>query len=374
MAPELGSGEVMRRRSLQAVQPEPTSLNLTTFALALVGALPELETWHVQQLLINDTEWHWEWEWKWDWLWAWQPTTRKWDWTPTAADDFGFKTDGPPLPTNVTVRLTGSCANFFVDELSPALRASWAADLSARLGLPARLAVPPPCFTLPTLPLPVASPPPAGAFGVPADIDSNVMTDDDFCPNNECLLWLLLLLCCCCCLPLCICARRRRKRKRLQETMLVDMFDLDELAFNDLVEAREALVTALINLEKAQENAAPAGDGYTELEFMEAYEIAVEDAERARMRLNDLEAKLPDPGESKSALRTRWDEYLRENATKVRETSRPALCTPCTPLTPCNPCNLHAPLAPSARAMHQPKVRGGPAPAAERVGDGDGDR
>ena len=26
-------------------------------------------------------------------------------------------------------------------------------------------------FTLPTLPLPVASPPPAGAFGVPADID-----------------------------------------------------------------------------------------------------------------------------------------------------------------------------------------------------------
>ena len=170
--------------------------------------------------------------------------------------------------------------------------------------------------------------------------------------------------------------------------MRIDMRDLDELAFNDLVVAREALATALANLEKAQERARPDDGGLAELEDMEAYEIAVEKAERARVQLHDLEAKLPDPGETKSALRVRWDEYLRQNATEVRETGRPNLCTPCTLCTlgtlgtlctpcalctPCTPCALYTPLAPSARAMHQPKVRGGAAPAAERVGDGDGD-
>ena len=124
---ELGSGEAARRRSLQAAQPEPARLNLTEFALALVAALPELETWHVQSLLIDQTEWQWEWNWKWDYLWTWQPETREWEYNPTAADDFGFKTEGPPLPTSVVVRLTGSCANLFVDELSPALRDSWTA-------------------------------------------------------------------------------------------------------------------------------------------------------------------------------------------------------------------------------------------------------
>ena len=374
--PEVGSGEAVRRRSLQAVQPEPASLNLTTFAIALVSALPELETWHVQQLLINDTGWHWEWEWKWAWLWAWQPATRQWEWTPTTADDFGFKTGGPPLPTNVTVRLTGSCANFFVDELSPALRAAWAADLSARLGLTTRLSVPPPCFTVPTVPLPIASPPSAaGASGAPADIGSNVMTDDDLCKNNECLLWLLLLLCCCCCLPLCICARRRRRRQQLEETMRIDMRDLDELAFNDLVVAREALATALANLEKAQERARPDDGGLAELEDMEAYEIAVEKAERARVQLHDLEAKLPDPGETKSALRVRWDEYLRQNATEVRETGRPNLCTPCTlctlgtlgtlctPCALCTLCTLYTPCTPCALYTPPCALSTGDAPA-----------
>ena len=311
----------------------------------------------MQSLLVDQTEWRWQWEWRWDYLWTWQPETRQWEWTPTAADDFGFKTEGPPLPTNVVVRLTGSCANLFVDELSPALRDSWATELSARLRLDARLAVAPPCFTEPTVPtpLPAASPPPAEEFGAPAGIGSAVSTAEEVCRENE-WCWiplLLLLLCCCCCVPLCLCARRRRRRRQLEETLLegLDLDQLDDMAFDDLVQAREDLAHKLDRLEKAQDRARPDETGASDIEAMEAYEIAVEDAEVARVRLKELEAMLPDPGEAKSALRARWDHYLAEHATEVRETAHPLhALRPLQPLHP--PCPPPPPPPPPCKHIY----------------------
>ena len=68
---------------------------------------------------------------------------------------------------------------------------------------------------------------------------------EEYCEENEwCWIWLLLLLLlCCCCIPLCLCARRRRRRKQLEETLLsgLDLEVLDDMAFNDLVQAREHL-------------------------------------------------------------------------------------------------------------------------------------
>ena len=235
------------------------------------------------------------------------------------------------LPAVLTVRITGDCERAFVPQLGSAQRVAWAANFSAALGLPTTLEVPPPCYVMPpTPPTPPAPPsppsppaPPAAPPSAPppeftiADFGDAISTSEALCDNmfdGECIaLWLVLavlaLCCCCCCLWLLCCLRRRRREEEEEE--------IDDPLFDELVDARQALIDARERVKKAHKESVlrtDAMDAADTLSILETWEGCVEVVEERRVALAELEAKLiSDEGaELHMVSRAKWESFLMD--------------------------------------------------------------